>query len=90
MHVHGPQEAQRNENIAGDKAVIKVNVLNSSFSGIERKKRRMNGDRRTNEMEKVIKDIFGYSLTRFITHPLSLTHSLVVAISCWICIPVRR
>ncbi len=60
MHVHGPQEAQRNENIVSDKAVIKVNVLNSSFSGIERKKRRVNGDRRTNEMERVIKDIYRY------------------------------
>ena len=67
MNVHGPQEAQRNENIAGDKAVIKVNVLNSSFSGIERKKRRINGDRRTNEMEKVIKDIFGYSFNYSLT-----------------------
>lgn len=75
MHVHGPQEAQRNENIVSDKAVIKVNVLNSSFSGIERKKRRVNGDRRTNEMERVIKDIYRYFHN--INTTFSPTYSLV-------------
>jgi len=76
VHVHGPQEAQRNENIVSDKAVIKVNVLNSSFSGIERKKRRVNGDRRTNEMERVIKDIYRYFFP-YINTTFSPTYSLV-------------
>ena len=76
MHVHGPQEAQRNENIVSDKAVIKVNVLRSSFSGIERKKRRVNGDRRTNEMERVIKDIYRYFFHNINT-TFSPTYSLV-------------
>jgi len=60
--VHGPQEqgnanssGNENSSVLTESGKLVVNVENASFSGTERKKRRA-GDRRTAEMETLLRD----------------------------------
>ena len=53
--VNGPCEIARNSQDYVDKGLITINISNAAFSGIERKIRRQGGDRRSQEMEGVLK-----------------------------------
>ena len=53
--VNGPREISKNSQDHNDKGLITVNISNAAFSGIERKTRRQGGDRRSQEMEGVLK-----------------------------------
>ena len=54
--VHGPQEVSRRDQ-AEDRAIISCRILNTPFSGSERKKRKAS-DRRSVELENMIKQTF--------------------------------
>ena len=55
--VHGPQELQRRGDDSNEKGSLIVRLINAPFSGSDRKKRKA-GERRTVEMETIIKQTF--------------------------------
>lgn len=55
VNVHGPQEPQkRTGEPSSDLGTVKCQYVNAAFSGTEHKRRRQ-GDRRSNEVEQIVK-----------------------------------
>ena len=65
VSIHGPQEPARRQQDSSlntqESGFVSVTLLNAPFSGSERKKRKV-GDRKSNEIETIIKETFNSTI----------------------------